>query len=172
MQWVYDDGGRSQSGFKGKAGDCVTRAVAIASGRPYLEIYEALSRGMKTQRLTKRHSRRKASARNGVSTGRKWFKDYMAELGFRWVPCMTVGAGCKVHLHDGELPPGRLVVSVSGHYTAVIDGVIRDTSDPQRETLTFEPDTGRALRPGESRNHNGIFRVSRRCVYGYFVLET
>jgi len=43
------------------------------------------------------------------------------------VPTMAIGSGCKVHLADGELPPGRLVVSVSKHYTAVTDGVIHDT---------------------------------------------
>jgi len=43
---------------------------------------------------------------------------------------MAIGSRCKVHLADGELPPGRLVVSVSKHYAAVIDGVIHDTHDP------------------------------------------
>jgi hypothetical protein len=28
----YDDGGRSAAGFKGKTSDCVTRAIAIATG--------------------------------------------------------------------------------------------------------------------------------------------
>jgi hypothetical protein len=78
----------------------------------------------------------------------------MAALGFTWTPTMRVGQGCKVHLVDGELPPGRLVVSVSRHYTAVIDGVIRDTHDPQRTTFWYEPD--------------GSTRRSERCVYGYW----
>ena len=43
---------------------------------------------------------------------------------------MAIGSGCKVHLADSELPFGRLVVSVSKHYTAVIDGVVHDTHDP------------------------------------------
>ena len=30
LPWVYDDGGRAAAGFKGEAGDCGTRAVAIA----------------------------------------------------------------------------------------------------------------------------------------------
>jgi hypothetical protein len=32
MTFVYDDGGRSAAGFKGKTGDCVTRAIAIGTG--------------------------------------------------------------------------------------------------------------------------------------------
>jgi hypothetical protein len=31
IPWVYDDGGRADAGFKGKAGDCVARAIAIAA---------------------------------------------------------------------------------------------------------------------------------------------
>ena len=32
MPFVKDDGGRAAAGFKGSTGDCVTRAVCIASG--------------------------------------------------------------------------------------------------------------------------------------------
>jgi len=142
MRFVFDDGGRTAAGYKGLAGDCVCRSIAIASGKPYAEIYAALGKGCKTQRRSKRggpHS----SARDGVHTSRKWFKDFMTSLGFVWVPCMGIGTGCKVHLHDGELPAGRLVVAVSKHLTAVIDGVIHDTHDPSRD--------------------------GSRCVYGYFM---
>jgi hypothetical protein len=121
----------------------VARAVAVASGRSYQEVYDALSVGCRGQRLT-RGRQRSASARNGVDTSRKWFKDYMRSLGFRWVPTMQVGQGCKVHLRAEELPSGRLVVAVSKHYVAVLNGIIHDTFDPSR---------------------NGT-----RCVYGYWVL--
>ena len=156
MQFIYDDGGRAEAGFKGDAGDCVVRAVAIATGKPYREVYDALGTGMKTQRNTKR-GKAKASARDGVNVKRKWFKDYMESLGWRWTPTMRIGTGCRVHLHDGELPMGRLIVSVSKHYTAVIDGVIRDTHDPQRNrhVIEFGPE-------GQTE------KVSRRCVYGYW----
>jgi len=54
-----------------------------------------------------------------------------------------VGAGCQVHLRPNELPNGILIVKVSKHLTAVIDGVMYDTHDPSR---------------GGSR-----------CVYGYYL---
>lgn len=171
MKWLHNDGGRKAAGYKGLTGDCVTRSVAIASGLPYQEIYDALSDGSRNQRVT-RGSRRKASSRNGVNVRRKWFKDYMKSIGFQWVSCMGIGTGCKVHLTDGELPMGRLVVSVSKHYTAVINGVIHDTHDPQREAHVIEPDTGRELRDGEWRNQNGICRIARRCVYGYWAIDS
>jgi hypothetical protein len=175
--FIYDDGGREAAGFKGKAGDCVARAVSIASGRPYAEVYARLAAGQGSQRVTKRTRKgnRAASARNGICVRRKWFKDYMAELGFEWVATMGIGTGCKVHLCAEELPAGRLVVHVSKHSTAVVDGVIRDTYDPRRETHYVRSGGGGVggpdeLRPGEWRNSNGICGISRRCVYGYWRL--
>lgn len=141
MRLELNDGGRAAAGFKGTAGDCVARSIAIASGVPYAEVYARLAAGTGSQRAGKR-GKRSASARNGVNTTRKWFKDYMAELGFAWTPTMGIGTGCKVHLRADELPHGRLVVAVSKHMTAVIDGVINDTHDCAR---------------------NGT-----RCVYGYW----
>jgi hypothetical protein len=154
MEYIYNDGGREAAGFKGKCGDCVTRAVAIASGRPYAEVYATLADGMGTQRKAKGRT-----ARNGISVSRKWFKDYMHSIGFVWTPTMLVGSGCKTHLTDGELPMGRLVVRVSGHCTAVIDGVVNDTWNPQRETHLIN-------------TVNGVqsFGVGKRCVYGYWRL--
>jgi hypothetical protein len=39
MMWVADDGGRAATGFSGKTGDCVVRAIAIACELPYAEVY-------------------------------------------------------------------------------------------------------------------------------------
>jgi hypothetical protein len=39
--WVYDDGGRADAGYRGLADDCVTRAIAIATGTEYALIYVA-----------------------------------------------------------------------------------------------------------------------------------
>lgn len=146
MRYVYHDGGRKAAGFKALTGDCVCRSIVIASGLPYMEVYSRLAEGNATQRKGKHDKTRgRRTAGNGIHTSRKWFKDYMAELGFVWTPTMGIGTGCTVHLEDGELPMGRLVVAVSKHYTAVIDGVIRDTFDPRRER--------------------------GRCVYGYWSLR-
>jgi hypothetical protein len=155
LGYKFDDGGRGDAGYKGRAGDCVARAIAIAAQLPYADVYAALAAGTGAQRASGKRGKRAASARSGINTDRKWFKDYMTGLGFRWVPTMKVGEGCKVHLLKGELPSGRLVVSVSRHYTAVINGVIRDTHDPTRATIWNE-----AGKPP---------RMTHRCVYGYWV---
>lgn len=160
MKYEYNDGGRQDAGFKGIAGDCVARAIAIASGKPYAEVYARLAEGNGTQRITKRTRTKNAgkrTANSGIYTRRKWFRDYMAELGFTWIPTMQIGSGCKVHLDD-DLPVGRLVVAVSRHYTAVIDRVIHDTYDPRRPCVEHLPHQDPVLR-------------ETRCVYGYWVYQ-
>ena len=144
--FVYDDGGRKAAGYKGSAGDCVCRAVAIAARLPYQEVYDRLAEGNASQRKSKRTGKQPRSARNGIYTERKWFKDYMKELGFVWTATMQIGSGCQVHLRADELPSGRLVCNVSKHQVAVIDGVIYDP-------------------PACSRK-------GTRCVYGYWRLPS
>ena len=139
MEYVYNDGGRSLAGFSGSTGDCATRAIAIATGKSYQEVYDLINSLSKDERTGKR-KRGKSNARTGVYT--QLLRKLMPTLGWEWTPTMFVGQGCKVHLKEDELPKGNLVVNVSKHYVAVVDGVINDTSNPDR---------------------NGT-----RCVYGYY----
>jgi hypothetical protein len=129
MKFVEDDGGRADAGFKGNAGDCVTRSIAIATQKPYREVYDELNWLAKKERP--RNGKGRSSARDGVH--RTTYHRYMLAHGWFWVPTMFIGSGCKVHLKKKELPKGRLVVRVSKHITAVIDGVIHDMHDPQRD---------------------------------------
>ena len=167
MKFIYNDGGRKAASFQGSTGDCVVRAVAIATEQSYQTVYDALSDGTRGQRHSKRHPRGQRTVRNGVDTRSKWFKDYMLTLDWKWTATMRIGSGCKVHLTDGELPSGRLIVAVSRHYTTVIDSVIHDTHDPQREPqdvysgeITIDAD-------GTKRNRV-IGTIGGRCVYGYW----
>jgi hypothetical protein len=124
--FVVDDGGRAAAGYRGQAGDCVARSIAIAAQLPYQTVYDALNLAAKNEPAAGRRS----SARNGVA--RPTIRRFMKELGWVWTPTMRVGSGTTVHLCPEELPLGRLVVSCSKHLTAVIDGVIHDTHDPSR----------------------------------------
>lgn len=139
MDFIYNDGGRAAAGYKGQTTDCVVRAITIATGKPYQEAYDAINRISKNGRAGSRSA--KSNARTGV--WKEAYRPYLESLGWKWVPTMKIGQGCKVHLKADELPKGRIIVRLSKHLTAVIDGVIRDTYDPSR---------------------NGT-----RCVYGYFV---
>ena len=146
LELKINDGGREAAGYKGKAGDCVVRSIAIATKLPYQKIYKDLYKANKKFRtvsrtkLAKNLKKKNDSPRTG--THRVVLKKYLAKLGWGWTPTMFVGQGCKVHLKKDELPDGILIVSCSKHITVVINGVLYDTYDCSR---------------------NGT-----RCVYGYW----
>jgi len=137
-RWVYDDGGRAAAGFKGSTGDCVTRAIAIATEKPYAEVYESIN---ELARVTERgRNTGRSSARTGV--WKETYRLYLRAQGWNFTPLVSIGSGCKVHLRASELPKGRIICRLSKHLSAVIDGVVHDTFDPSR--------------------------AGTRCVYGYF----
>jgi hypothetical protein len=150
MEYIYDDGGRKNAGYKGTTGDCVTRAIAITTNTPYQEVYNTLFTGIKeygashydktAKRIQRGNGRKGTTPRNGVS--KKVYEAYLTKLGWHWIATMHIGEGCHTHLRANELPSGRIIARVSKHLTTVIDGVIHDTFDP-------------------SRNET-------RCVYGYY----
>ena len=146
LKFKVDDGGRSEAGFKGKAGDCVVRSIAIATGISYQKIYQDLYNLNKEFRINSKTNlarslkQKNDSPRSG--THRVILKKYLEHIGWKWTPTMFIGKGCKVHLKKEELPSGILIVSCSRHITVVINGVIHDTYDCSR---------------------NGT-----RCVYGYW----
>ena len=144
IDFSFNDGGRGHH-FEGEAGDCATRAISIAMERDYREVYDALFARGKRYANTRRGRvakalRFSASPRNG--TYREIFRPYIEDHGWIWKPTMGIGTGCKVHLRADELPEGRLIVSISKHICAVINGVLHDTHDGSRD--------------------------GTRCVYGYW----
>ena len=146
LKLEVDDGGRAAAGYKGQAGDCVVRSIAIVTGLPYQKVYDDLFkaneefRNTSKTKLARSLKQKNDSPRSG--THRVVLKKYLAQLNFRWTPTMFVGQGCKVHLKKEELPSGILLVSCSKHITVVKDGFLHDTHDCSR---------------------NGT-----RCVYGYW----
>lgn len=126
-KFMYNDGGRELAGYKGKTSDCVVRAIAIATGKSYQEVYSAIN----TLAQDERTGSSKSNARTGVR--KQTYKEYLKSLGWKWTPTMFIGQGCKVHLRADELPGGTIIASLSRHLAAVIDGVIYDTSDPSRD---------------------------------------
>jgi len=65
MKWKYNDGGRAAAGYKGKARDCVCRAICIAAQLDYTTVYNQLDEVGAQERTGKRRSG-KSSARTGV----------------------------------------------------------------------------------------------------------
>lgn len=132
----YDDGGRAAAGFRGTTSDCVCRSLAIVSGEPYAELYHLLA-----------HEGRKAPLRGSRSHPRtgvyiETLRPLLLERGWSWTPTMRIGSGCRVRMRADELPGGPLLLRLSRHVTAVLDGV---------EHSTYKSD-----------------RNGTRCVYGYW----
>lgn len=130
MRVIIHDGGRAAAGFRGEAGDCAARAIAIATGYPYATACEMINRHARRERSSARRRGQVSSARNGVFG--PTMRRVMDSIGWVWTSTMGIGTGCHVHLRADELPSGHLVVALSKHYTAVVDGVIFDTHDPSR----------------------------------------
>jgi hypothetical protein len=138
MKFQYHDGGRANAGYKGVTGDCVVRAISIATGLDYQHVYDLINIVASNERPTRRGTR--SNSRTGVF--RKTADKLLRGLGWTWHPVMGIGTGCTMHLKDGEIPMGRIIVSLSKHWAAVVDGVLYDLSDCSRE--------------------------GTRCVYGYW----
>lgn len=153
--FVYDDGGRELAGYKGnKVGDCVTRAIAIATQKPYREVYTALFDGIREHKSTKRDgiARKLNKSRSGSSGNtprngvhRAIYEKYLKSIGWKWVAVSGIGTGCKMHFKASEVPSGRIICALSKHLSTMIDGVIHDTYDCSRE--------------------------GSRCVYGFYCKE-
>lgn len=145
MKYIYATGGRENYFKKATVRDCVTRAIANATGMDYLEVYNGINDVAKRERNSKRKAKR-SSARNGVYTATvKRFIEGV--LGWVWVPCMGIGTGCQVHLRASELPSrGSYILNLSAHLTCWKDGELYDTYDCSRD--------------------------GTRCVYGYWRAPT
>lgn len=142
MKYEQHDGGRIAAGYKGRVGDCVIRAIAIATGKSYQEVYDAMNALARRERRGRR-KKGISNARTGIY--KQTYRRFLESLGWEWVPTMQVGQGCKVHLRAEELPKGTLIVQLSRHLVCVRNGVVYDVDDPRRG--------------------------GNRCVYGYFVVS-
>jgi hypothetical protein len=129
MEFCYNDGGRANT-YRGQTGDCAVRALAIAAQLPYEHVYA----DAKTL-LPKGHTFKRGVPKEIIN-------HLATKYGGSWIATMRPGQGCKVHLKADELPQGRIVVRVTKHVAAVINGVLHDTYD--------------------------CSRGGTRCVYGYW----
>ncbi len=145
MKFNFATGGRELYFKQATVRDCVTRAIANATGMDYLEVYNGINAEAKREHASKR-KRKTSSARNGVyiATAKRYIE---RTLGWVWVPCMGIGTGCQTHLRTGELPEkGSYILNLSGHFSCWKDNELYDTYDCSR---------------------NGT-----RCVYGYWRAPT
>jgi hypothetical protein len=115
--FIWHDGGRAAAGYVGHARDCAIRAVAIATGHSYSQVYS---------RIFEASGR---TPREGV--GLDLIDQYLTELGFRHT---LIERPTRFTLLDTI--HGNVVVRFapiedkrSGHVCAVVNGTIYDTWD-------------------------------------------
>ena len=120
MEFKYDDGGRQDAGYRGPSrGDCVIRAIAIATGKPYKKVLAE---------LYDRHKRHGIPFHPSQGTYPLAYGPYLKSLGFEFVKIEG-----KARFRRDNLPKRKiLIVSISRHLAAVMDGVLRDTWDSSK----------------------------------------
>ena len=127
--YVFDDGGREAAGFKGRAGDCVTRAVAILTGTDYRQVYNDAAKvyervfGVRT-------------ARNGVP-----FSAKNTELADQYgLVRVKLPKGPKPTYSEAYERYGDCIVRTRKHVAAIVDGKLRDTFDGTTYYWPANPD--------------------------------
>lgn len=127
IDFLLNDGGRAAAGYKGKTGDCLVRAIAIASGLEYRVVYKATALANKSAGY--------AATGNAYATGKK-------QKGQKKVAAVQDGVAAGFGFAKVKLPPGPkptyteayaaygdCLVTTSHHIAAVVDGKLQDTFD-------------------------------------------
>ena len=112
-----NDGGRADAGYKGFAGDCGARAMAIALAMDYQEAYDLIAHANKKHHGIK-------SARNGVD--KFIYANVLSVFNWVWHPAPKF-EGRKAKASD--MPQGIVIARQAGHFVAIIDGIPHDTWD-------------------------------------------
>ena len=143
LNFIYSDGGRSNY-FKGEAGDCVVRAISIATEIDYKVIYDKLfdlnkdyiaKKNTKLSKQMKSRTREKGgSPRSG--NYKKIYHDYLLNNNWRWVSLRKFGSKERTKL-DELTNKGNIIVAVNRHLMCMKNGTVYDTWD-SRWSYWFE----------------------------------
>jgi hypothetical protein len=115
--YKFNDGGRKAAGFRGIAGDCGARAMAIALCLDYKTVYKELAQANADYGWAK-------SARNGVM--KDVYSEVLKRYGWVWMKAPKF-TGRKARCSD--MPAGAVIAKQAHHFVAVIDGVANDSWD-------------------------------------------
>lgn len=143
IAFQLDDGGRAAAGYKGKARDCVVRAISIAEGRDYSDVYRDLGQASKQYAST--HNNKVArkiehcgsSPRNGVF--KEVYMEYLKSRGWRYI---SHGAN---RLDLRLAPFGRVIIRTNKHLVTMLDHVIHDSFDSRWTNFYGEPQLIKAI---------------------------
>ena len=148
LDFRFHDGGRSNY-FKGEAGDCVVRAIAIATNTDYKVVYDELFQinkdyvAKKNTKLSKqmksRANQKGGTPRNG--NYKKIYHDYLINKGWKWVSLRKFGSKERTKL-DQLTHLKNIIVAVNKHLMCMKDGIVYDTWD-SRWSYWFEKKSAR-----------------------------
>jgi len=122
QKYNFNDGGRSAY-FKGTAGDCAARAMAIGLELDYKDCYNELAKAHRARTGKK-------TARDGIY--KEDFNEVMKRHGWVWHSAPKFD-GRKARATD--MPAGRVIVQMARHYAAVVDGVVNDSWDSSEKMV-------------------------------------
>lgn len=123
MAFIFNDGGRKAAGYKGVAGDCGARALAIALDIDYQMAYKIIANTNSDFGYSK-------SARNGIhKTVYDWL---LKDFGFKWHSAPKFD-GRKAYCKD--MPKGIVIARQAKHFVAVINGIPHDTWDSSNKMI-------------------------------------
>ena len=117
IDYIYDDGGREATGYRGQASDCVARALAVLTERSYKECYTDLAQA-------NARAGGKRSARNGIRN-QVYTEVFLAHGLIKISP----GKGSRLTYTEAHHRYGNCIVKTTHHLAALIDGALHDTFD-------------------------------------------
>lgn len=129
MQFIYNDGGRSNYFKASNVGDCVCRALCNTTGVDYKVMYNLINKIAKLEKVSNC-----SKARDGVY--RDSWKKILKALGAQEIKVQEFGSSIKCHLCDEDLidyQRGKYILSLSHHLSSLINGKIVDTYDCSRD---------------------------------------
>jgi hypothetical protein len=120
--YKFSDGGRAKAGYKGVAGDCAVRAIAIALGLDYKAVYVQVAKANKD-------CGRANSARYGVHVN--VMTEVLKSYGWIWQQSPKF-VGRKAKCSDLM---GTVIARQARHFVAVIDGIPHDIFDSSQKMV-------------------------------------
>lgn len=118
MAYVFNDGGKAKTGRKGKSGDCVVRAIAIANDMDYETAYRMVASEAANYGFKK-------SARDGIHNTVR--DAVLKKLGWVWVSAPKI-VGRKARCAD-LFDKGMVIARQAHHIVAVNFGLPNDIFD-------------------------------------------
>lgn len=124
LGYQFNDGGRLAAGYKGRAGDCVPRAIAIALNLPYKQVrkeLDDLNREMTGGLQKSTQNGTEASVSHRFLTDRGWKLTLLN----------------KAYLKDIDVKDApRIIAVMPRHTAAIINNTVLDTWDCRHSRRT------------------------------------